>query len=286
MRIVTFSDETHLREAGLVLDGQVIGLAAFGYHDTIPLLAAGREEAERVAGRAAADGARIPLDAVRLHAPIPNPGKFICIGLNYRDHAIESGMEIPDIPTVFTKYGNAVCGSGDPIILPSVSDQVDYEAEFAFVIGKQAKNVPAAEWEHYVFGYTCVHDVSARDYQLATTQWTIGKTFDTFGPMGPALVSKDEIPDPNSLSIRFELNGTTLQDSSTDQLVFDVPALLEYLTAVMTLNPGDIVSTGTPPGVGMARKPPVYLKPGDECRVIVEGIGELVNPCVADSAAV
>lgn len=194
MRIVTFSQGSRRPEAGLVADGRVAGLAALGYPDTIAFLEAGGLYDERLAGYPDRAGDRFDLDSVRLHAPVPNPGKFICIGLNYRDHAIESGMEIPEIPTVFTKYGNAVCGHGDPIVLPSVSTQVDYEAEFAFVIGRRARNVRAADWEDYVFGYTCVHDVSARDYQLATTQWTIGKTFDTFGPMGPALVSRDEIP--------------------------------------------------------------------------------------------
>lgn len=283
MRLTTFSQDSGCPEAGLVVEGRVLPLARCGYPDTLLFLRGG-ERAIADAARLSASGEEgVPLGEVRQHAPI-RPGKFICIGLNYRDHAIESGMEIPEIPTVFTKYENAVCGPGDPIILPKVSQKVDYEAEFAFVIGKRAKAVRAADWEDYVFGYTCVHDVSARDYQLATTQWTIGKTFDTFGPIGPELVSKDEIPDPNNLRIRLDLNGQTLQDSNTNQLVFDVPALLEYLSAVMTLEPGDIVSTGTPPGVGMARKPPIYLRDGDICTVEVEGIGALKNPCVAESA--
>lgn len=266
----------------MVVDGRVLRLGPCGFTDTVLFLRGGERAIAEAAELAASGEEGVPLSEVRQHAPL-RPRKFICIGLNYRDHAIESGMEIPEIPTVFTKYDNAVCGPGDPIILPRVSKQVDYEAEFAFVIGKRAKAVRAADWEDYVFGYTCVHDVSARDYQLATTQWTIGKTFDTFGPIGPELVSKDEIPDPNNLRIRLELNGKTLQDSNTNQLVFDVPALLEYLSAVMTLEPGDIVSTGTPPGVGMARKPPIYLQDGDVCTVEVEGIGALTNPCVAES---
>ena len=282
MRLVTFTHGSHRMEAGILVKGQVLGLAGIGYADAISFLQGGGEAVERAARYAEDGGDATPADEVRMHAPVPNPGKFICIGLNYRDHAIESGMEIPEIPTVFTKYDNAVCGPGDPIILPSVSKRVDYEAELAFVIGKRAKNVEAADWEEYVFGYTCVHDVSARDYQLATSQWTIGKTFDSFGPMGPTLVSKDEIDNPNNLRIWFDLNGDILQDSNTDQLVFDIPALLEYLSAVMTLQPGDIVSTGTPPGVGMARKPPIFLKPGDVCKVGIEGIGELVNPCVSE----
>ena len=224
------------------------------------------------------------LDTASFCAPVPRPGKFICIGLNYRDHAIESGMEIPEIPTVFTKYDNAVCGCCEPIVLPAASSQVDYEAELAFVIKKEAKHVKASDWREYVGGYTCVNDVSARDFQLATSQWTIGKTFDTFGPMGPCLVTEDEIEDPGKLRIWLDLNGEIMQDSNTEQLVFGIPELLEYLSAVMTLNPGDVVSTGTPPGVGMARKPPVYLKPGDVCKVGIEGVGVLVNECVAEGA--
>lgn len=282
MRLVTFTHGSHRMEAGILIDRQVLGLAGIGYPDAISFLKGGAKALAR-AGQLTKDrGDGTAADTVQMHAPVPNPGKFICIGLNYRDHAIESGMEIPEIPTVFTKYDNAVCGPGDPIILPSVSNKVDYEAELGFVIGKQAKNVKAADWEDYVFGYTCVHDVSARDYQLATSQWTIGKTFDSFGPMGPALVSKDEINNPSNLRIWLDLNGKILQDSNTDQLVFDVPALLEYLSAVMTLQPGDIVSTGTPPGVGMARRPPIFLKPGDVCTVGIEGIGELVNPCISE----
>ena len=282
MRLVTFTHGSHTMEAGVLVDDRVLGLAGLGYPDAISFIEGGADALGRAAQLAAGSASAVPARDVKLHAPVPAPGKFICIGLNYRDHAIESGMDIPEIPTVFTKYGNAVCGPGDPIVIPSVSNQVDYEAELAFVIGKRAKAAKAADWEDYVFGYTCVHDVSARDYQLATSQWTIGKTFDTFGPMGPALVSRDEVPDPNNLRIYFDLNGTVLQDSSTSQLVFDIPALLEYLSTVMTLEPGDIVSTGTPPGVGMARKPPVYLKAGDVCTVGIEGIGELVNPCVAE----
>jgi 2-keto-4-pentenoate hydratase/2-oxohepta-3-ene-1,7-dioic acid hydratase in catechol pathway len=159
---------------------------------------------------------------------------------------------------------------------------VDYEAEFAFVIGKRCRNVAKEDWQDVVFGYTCVHDVSARDYQLATSQWTIGKTFDTFGPRGPVLVSKDELPDPHNARISFELNGQVLQDSNTSQFVFDIPYLVNYLSTVMTLEPGDVVSTGTPPGVGFARKPPIFMKPGDVAVVKIEGIGELRNACVSD----
>ena len=281
MRLVTYSTGSGPK-AGIVIDGKVVDLSAAGYGDVVSFLADG-DKAKAAASGLSADASAPALDDVKLHAPIPKPDKFICIGLNYRDHAIESGMAIPELPTVFTKYPNAVCGDGDDIVLPSVSDQVDYEAEFAFVIGKTCHKVKKEDWKSVVWGYTCVHDVSARDYQLATSQWTIGKTFDTFGPMGPTLVSADEIDDPHNLRISLDVNGQTLQDSTTKQLIFDIPYLVEYLSTVMTLVPGDVVSTGTPPGVGFARKPPIFLKPGDECVVKIEGVGELRNPCVADS---
>jgi len=280
MRLVTYSTGTGPR-AGVVLDGRVVSLEAAGYLDVVSFLADGDKAIAAAQGLQAGPDSPA-LEDVTLHAPIPKPDKFICIGLNYRDHAIESGMDIPELPTVFTKYPNAVCGPYDDVVLPSVSDQVDYEAEFAFVIGKTCKNVSKEDWQDVVFGYTCVHDVSARDYQLATSQWTIGKTFDTFGPMGPVLVSKDEIPDPHNVRISLDLNGETLQDSNTNQFVFDIPYLVEYLSKVMTLEPGDVISTGTPPGVGFARKPPIFMKPGDEAVVRIEGIGELRNRCISD----
>jgi 2-keto-4-pentenoate hydratase/2-oxohepta-3-ene-1,7-dioic acid hydratase in catechol pathway len=281
MRLVTYSTGAGPK-AGIVLDGKAVDLSAAGYADVVSFLAAGGKAKQAAAGLKA-DASAPKLGDVKLLAPIPKPDKFICIGLNYRDHAIESGMAIPELPTVFTKYPNAICGHGDDVVLPSVSKQVDYEAELAFVIGKRCHKVKKADWKDVVWGYTIVHDVSARDYQLATSQWTIGKTFDTFGPMGPALVSADEIADPHNLRIGLDVNGQTLQDSNTKQLIFDIPYLVEYLSTVMTLEPGDVISTGTPPGVGFARKPPIFLKPGDECVVRIEGLGELRNRCVADS---
>ena len=278
MRLVTFSAGGPSKP-GVVANQRVIEVP---YPDMVAFLEDGdraRQSAEKLLGGPPAAAAH-PISAVRLHAPLPRPPKFICIGLNYRDHAIESGLPIPDTPTVFAKYSNAVIGPGDPIQIPKVSKEVDYEAELAFVIGRRSKHVPAGQWKNAVFGYTIVNDVSARDFQRATTQWVIGKTFDTFGPMGPELVSADEIPDPHNLRIRCEVNGKVLQDSSTSQLIFRIPELVAYLSQVMTLEPGDIVTTGTPPGVGFARKPPVFLQPGDDVVVKVEGLGELRNPCV------
>lgn len=276
MRLVTFSDGNSAKP-GLVAGNRVLEL---GYPDLISFLEDGERARQSAAKLAAAPPAAAvhPLSAVKLHAPIPRPPKFILIGLNYRDHAIESGLPIPSTPTVFAKYSNAVIGPGDPILLPAVSKEVDYEAELAFVIGRRGKDIPAARWTDYVFGYTIVNDVSARDYQRATSQWTIGKTFDTFGPMGPELVSADEIAEPHALKISCEVNGKVLQNSTTAQLIFKIPELVAYLSQVMTLEPGDVVSTGTPPGVGFARKPPIFLQPGDEVVVKVEGLGELRNP--------
>ena len=280
MRLITFTHGGSTR-AGLEVADGIADLAPAGYADVVSFLRAGDTAVQKANEMLASHGEVIPRSDVKIEAPLPVPPKFICIGLNYLDHAKESGMDVPTTPIIFTKYSNAVIGPGDNIEIPTVSNEVDYEAEFAFVIGKEGRNIAKDDWEKHVFGYTIVNDVSARDYQLATSQWTIGKTFDTFGPMGPSIVSKDEIADPHNLRIGLDLNGQTLQDSSTKQLIFRIPDLIEYLSKVMTLTPGDIVSTGTPPGVGMARKPPVYMKPGDDVVVKIEGLGELRNPCVA-----
>jgi 2-keto-4-pentenoate hydratase/2-oxohepta-3-ene-1,7-dioic acid hydratase in catechol pathway len=214
-------------------------------------------------------------------APVPRPGKLICIGLNYRDHAAESNMPIPERPVVFSKFSTAVIAPGEPVVLPATSQQVDYEAELAVVIGRRAKSVSAARAYDYVLGYTAFNDVSARDFQFADGQWQRGKSCDTFAPMGQTIVTADVITDPHKLSIKLILNGKTMQDSNTDQLIFSVPELIEFLSRTITLEPGDVIATGTPSGVGFARKPPVFLQPGDEMVVDIEGIGNLGNPVVA-----
>jgi 2-keto-4-pentenoate hydratase/2-oxohepta-3-ene-1,7-dioic acid hydratase in catechol pathway len=251
------------------------------------LLAAGPEtlkSAENVAK--ARFAVRHPAATARLHAPVPDPSKIVCIGLNYRDHAIEGGKAIPTEPVVFAKFPNALVGHGSPIVLPSISQKVDYEAELVVVIGRKAKNVSVDEALQYVAGYTIGHDVSARDWQFRgeERQWTIGKTFDTFGPMGPHLVTADEVPDPHNLPIRLRLNGQVMQNSNTKEFIFPVPVLIAHLSKVMTLEPGDLIFTGTPPGVGSARKPPVWLKEGDDVEVEIEGLGVLRNPVVAEFA--
>lgn len=225
---------------------------------------------------------RYAANEVKFLAPVHDPRKILCIGLNYKDHAAESGSPIPKDPVLFSKFATALIGSGESIVLPPVSQEVDFEAELVIVIGRRGRNIPAAKAKEHVAGYTCGHDVSARDWQLKKDgkQWTIGKTFDTFAPVGPVLVTADEVADPQNLRIQLRLNGKTMQDSRTSQLIFGVGELLAYLSQVMTLEPGDLIFTGTPPGVGVARKPPVFLKGGDVCEVEIEGLGVLRNPVV------
>jgi len=230
-------------------------------------------------------GAIVALADVHLLAPVPRPGKVICIGLNYRDHAAESKLPVPESPITFSKYVTSITHPAFPVYLPASSEKVDYEAELAVVIGRRAKHVPRARAFDYVLGYTNFNDVSARDFQFADGQWQRGKSCDTFAPMGPAIVTPDDIPDPHRLRIQLRLNGQTMQDSSTGQLIFGIDELVEFLSATVTLEPGDVIATGTPPGVGFARKPPVFLKAGDLMEVEIEGLGVLANPVLADPAA-
>lgn len=227
----------------------------------------------------------VPREDAYWFAPVPRPGKLICIGLNYRDHAAESNMTIPKQPVVFSKFSTAVIAPGEPVVLPATSTQVDYEAELAVVIGRRAKDVSRERALDHVLGYTCFNDVSARDFQFADGQWQRGKSCDTFAPMGPTIVTADEVPDPHKLSIKLVLNGQTMQDSNTDQFIFGIPQLIEFLSQTITLEPGDVIATGTPPGVGFARKPPVFLQPGDKMEVVIEKVGALGNPVVAHEKA-
>jgi 2-keto-4-pentenoate hydratase/2-oxohepta-3-ene-1,7-dioic acid hydratase in catechol pathway len=221
----------------------------------------------------------------KLLAPIA-PTNFLCIGLNYRRHAEESKATVPDYPVVFMKTTTALQNPGDPIVLPRHlrSDEVDYECELAVVIGKRCKNVSRENAFDYVLGYTCANDVSARDWQIKRggSQWCRGKTFDTFAPLGPCLVFKDEIPDPAVLKIRTILNGQMMQDWRCDDLIFDVPSLITFLSGSTTLLPGTVILTGTPHGVGFARKPPVFLQPADRVTIEIDKIGALTNPVIAE----
>jgi 2-keto-4-pentenoate hydratase/2-oxohepta-3-ene-1,7-dioic acid hydratase in catechol pathway len=213
--------------------------------------------------------------------PIERPGKIICVGLNYRDHAEEQGAPLPEAPLLFAKWQNTLIGPGEPIVIPPIVTKCDYEAELGVVIGASVRNVSAENALEAVAGYVCVNDVSARDLQFADGQWTRGKSPDTFCPVGPRLVPRDEIPDPQALSIRAVLNGEAMQDSSTSNMVFGVADVIAYITRTITLEPGDLIATGTPAGVGAFRKPPVFMQPGDEITIEIEGLGALTNPVVA-----
>jgi len=287
MRLVAYQSDRGPRVAG-VRDGGYVDL-----NRADPQVPSGIKEL-LARGPAGLAGARAALEAgeatapgdLKLLPPIPRPEKVICVGVNYADHARESGMEPPAEPVIFSKFPSAVIADGDPIVLPRLSDTVDYEAELVVVIGLGGRHIPKDKAREHVAGYCCGNDVSARDWQLhkPAGQWLLGKTFDTFAPFGPALVTADEIGDPGNLGIRLRLNGRTMQDSNTDQLIFSVEELIAYVSGVCTLAPGDLIFTGTPPGVGMARKPPVLLKPGDTVEVEIDRLGVLRNPVVAQEA--
>ena len=213
--------------------------------------------------------------------PIDRPGKIICVGLNYRDHAEEQGTDLPTAPLLFAKWGNTLIGPGEPIAIPPIVTKCDYEAELGVVIGARVRDVSAENALEAVAGYICVNDVSARDLQFADGQWTRGKSPDTFCPVGPALVPRDQIADPQTLGIRAILNGETVQESTTGNMVFGVAEIIEYVTRTITLEPGDLIATGTPAGVGAFRKPPLFMKPGDEITIEIDGIGSLTNPVTA-----
>ncbi|MBC7814321.1 MAG: fumarylacetoacetate hydrolase family protein [Burkholderiales bacterium] len=286
MKLVTFTQNGGVSRLGALKEDQsVIDLNQANSRipaDMIEFLKAGVSALELARTVIAGNHQGIPLSSVKLQAPVPNPGKIICIGLNYSDHAAESGQPIPEFPVVFSKYSNTVIAHGDSIVLPKVSTKVDYEAELGFVIGKRGRNISEADALQYVAGYLPINDVSARDYQNRTSQWTIGKTFDTFAPMGPALVTSDEVGDPHNLKISLTIGDKVYQNSSTSFLIFNIPQLVASLSEVMTLEPGDVVSTGTPPGVGFAQKPPRFLQAGDVVSVTIEKLGTLTNPVVGE----
>jgi 2-keto-4-pentenoate hydratase/2-oxohepta-3-ene-1,7-dioic acid hydratase in catechol pathway len=230
-----------------------------------------------LAGAPAADGAPRPLAGVELLAPVPRPGKIVCVGLNYRDHAVETGKPVPTEPVLFAKFANSVVGDGATVEIPPATTEADWEAELGVVIGSPAVRVDVDDALGHVAGYTCLNDLSARDLQRSGGQWTRGKAIDGFLPMGPWLVTADEVPDPQDLAISCTLNGETVQSSTTREMVFGVAELVSVISQTMTLEPGDCIATGTPPGVGMARTPPVFLAPGDELVVEIERIGRLTT---------
>jgi len=278
MKLVSFSESDGLIRPGVLLEegSMVVDLTTAGHADTLAAITAGVIKLET---GGAYRGYK--LDDVKLHAPLANPPRVFCIGLNYRDHAIESGMEIPKFPVVFFKMTPSIVGPGDAIVLTSMTKEPDYEAEFAFVIGKGGFAIPAAEAMDQVYGYTIINDVSARDIQFSTSQWSLSKSLPTYCPMGPAIVTADEIADPHALDVELSIDGEVLQHSNTRELVFKIPALIEYISAITPLLPGDIVSTGTPFGVGLGRNPKRWLKPGETVKITIEGLGHLTNPVVA-----
>ena len=297
MRLVSYAVDGTLRP-GLELGGEVIDVeraaAAAGWDEATraglrsgrAVVALGADRLRELADAAGANRDRLaaePLDAVRLGPPVPDPQKIICLGLNYRDHAAEAGLQPPAAPMFFAKFPNSLIGPADDIVPPPTTDQVDYEAELAVVIGTRGRNIAVADALGHVAGAMAFNDVSARDLQMANTLWTGGKAIDTFGPCGPALVLREDIDDLQALAVRTRVNGETVQDGNTASMIFGVAETIAFLSAIMTLEPGDIIATGTPAGVGNSRTPKLFLHPGDIVEVEIEGIGTLRNP-VAEAA--
>ena len=288
MKLITYRYQDGAPQLGAIKGELIVNLAASSGgkipNDMRAFLAMG--DAGMDLARSTVDSAMgsLSLESVKLMAPITNPTKVLAIGLNYMDHVRETGIDVPNLATMFCKFPSSIVGPGDAISWSEdVTTQVDYEAELAFVIGKTARYVSEADAYDYIAGYMNCHDVSARDLQMAPgDQWIRGKSLDTFCPLGPYLATKDEIKDPHNLSIKCILNGETMQDSSTKELIFKIPYLIEYLSKAFTLLPGDVIITGTPDGVGAFRKPPIWLKDGDSVTIEVEGLGQLTNPCVIE----
>jgi 2-keto-4-pentenoate hydratase/2-oxohepta-3-ene-1,7-dioic acid hydratase in catechol pathway len=281
MKLVSFSIRGGAPIPGALFEEMnlVADLSSTPYADTLAMIAAGVTTIDPPGTYVA-----YKLSDVRLHAPLANPPRVFAIGLNYREHAIESKLPNPDFPVVFFKLQTAIIGPGDAIVLPKNSSEPDYEVELAFVIGKGGFRIPASQWREHVYGYTIINDVSARDIQRSTSQWSMAKSFPTFCPMGSAIVTADEIADPHNLKIGLSIDGEVLQNSSTSELIYKIPELIEYLSSITRLLPGDIVSTGTPSGVGMGRNPKRWLKPGETVTATVEGLGSLTNPVAAEPA--
>jgi 2-keto-4-pentenoate hydratase/2-oxohepta-3-ene-1,7-dioic acid hydratase in catechol pathway len=292
MRLVSYAAQDGASHLGALTEHGVVELSAAAQELSLPheifasmssWLEAGAARLVDTAKLAVASLASArPLSDVRLLPPVPRPGKIVAIGLNYRDHSIESGAAAPPkSPIIFAKFPNSIAGPEDSIVIPTGNPNVDYEAELAVVIGRRGKAIPTARAFEYIAGYMPLNDVSARVWQFADKQWVRGKSCDTFCPTGPHLTTRDEIPDPHTLAIRARVNGITMQDSHTGKMIFRVPELIEFISASITLEPGDIIATGTPEGVGAFRKPPVFLKSGDVVEVEIEELGVLRNPVVA-----
>jgi 2-keto-4-pentenoate hydratase/2-oxohepta-3-ene-1,7-dioic acid hydratase in catechol pathway len=277
MKLATFTARSRTR-VGVVRPDGIADLSVLAPElptEMVALLAAAHDAAERATQF-------VPLSEVTLRSPLLRPGKVLAIGLNYADHIAESGLQRPEVPTVFNKQSTCVIGAGEAIHLPRISQALDYEGELAFVIGRRCRHVPKARARTVIAGYCIMNDVTVRDVQLRSPTWTMGKSFDTHGPMGPWLTTADEVPDPHALRLRTWVEGELRQDSSTAQLVFRCDDLIEHLTQAFTLEPGDVISTGTPGGVGMAMKPPRWLKAGETVRIEIEGLGVLENRVIEE----
>jgi 2-keto-4-pentenoate hydratase/2-oxohepta-3-ene-1,7-dioic acid hydratase in catechol pathway len=279
MRLATFTDRSGTR-IGLVVEDQIVDLSRARPElptDMVAFLTAGPEALDAARIALGTSSGRLSLKDVRLRAPVPKPGKFLAIGLNYADHVAESGLAKPAHPLFFNKQVTCVTGPFDPILMPRDSEQVDYEGEMGFVIGKPCRRVPRERAHEVIAGYCVIDDVSIRDWQFRAQTFTLGKSFDSHGPIGPWIVTPDELSDPHQLRIRTWVNGELRQDSSTNQLIYDCFDQVAVLSQAFTLEPGDVVSTGTPAGVGMGFKPPKYLRVGDVVKIEVEGIGAIEN---------
>jgi 2-keto-4-pentenoate hydratase/2-oxohepta-3-ene-1,7-dioic acid hydratase in catechol pathway len=283
MRIVNF-DKRGRATLGIRVGRKLVDLSVAAPElprDLKHLFAGGKRALENAAAAAKAAGkeAMVEEKGLKYLPPVHNPNKIICLGLNYRDHAIETGNKIPPYPVIFTREATTLVGHGQPMLRPKASEQLDYEAELAVVIGRTARHVSKSRALDYVAGYSCFNDGSIRDYQRKSSQFIMGKNFDATGGFGPELVTPDELPEgANGLAISCKLNGKTVQSSNTEQHIFDVPTTIQLLSVAMTLQPGDVIIMGTPSGVGMARKPPLWMKKGDLCEVTIKGIGTLANP--------
>lgn len=285
MKLISFINDGHL-QIGAVVDNEVI--IATGHlkqaDNMTTFLERGDEGIEELRSLIQSGDHRVGISDVRLLAPIPRPGKFLGLGLNYPDHISETGRERPEYPTFFTKQSTCVIADQQAIHCPAISDKVDYEGELALVIGKRCKNVPLARAHEVIAGYTICNDVTVRDWQQRSPTWTLGKSFDTHGPLGPWIVTADEIADPHQLSIKTWVDHELRQNGNTRDMLFNCFETVAYLTQAMTLEPGDVITTGTPAGVGVKMKPRGYLKPGQTVRIEIEGIGCLTNPVIAEPA--
>ncbi|MCK5120701.1 MAG: fumarylacetoacetate hydrolase family protein [Methylococcales bacterium] len=283
MKLVTFSYK-NLTNIGAVIDDTVVdSTGSIDIPDNIiDFLAAGDTAKEAMQDLIESGYNRIPLSQVTLLAPVPRPGKFLGISLNYADHINETQLDKPEYPTFFTKHSTCVIANGEAIHRPIVSEKLDYEGELAFVIGKRCKHVPLEKAQQVIAGYTIVNDVSVRDWQIRSPTWMLGKSFDTHGPMGPWIITADEIKDPHNLTIKTWIDDELRQDSNTKNMIFNCYEMVAYLSKAMTLEPGDVIATGTPAGVGVKMKPRGYMKPGQTAKIEIENIGTLSNPVIEE----